>query len=513
MAGALESGGALSWASVEAFRTIFDSVNDAIFLHGADGRVIDVNRTMLNMYGVTREQALGMSIQRDFSSADAAVDRTHEIYSAVLAGENQLFPWKARRPGTGALFDVEVFLTRIEIGGEPLILATVRDISERKRLEDQLLHSQKMEAIGRLAGGVAHDFNNLLTIITGYSEMLLAHVGDITECHGELGEIRAAAEHAAALTRQLLIFSRKHISEPRLLDLNELLRRLGKMLARLLGEDVDLRTCLGEDLGLVLVDPAQIEQVVLNLVVNARDAMPHGGKLVIETGNVDLDEEYAKRHIHITPGRYILVAVSDTGHGMTAATQERIFEPFFTTKEAGKGTGLGLSIVYGIVKQSGGDIWVYSEAGHGTTFKIFLPRAEGRIEETTEAARPLPRGTETVLVLEDNEGVRRLTVEVLRSAGYTVLEAGSAQAAQELARVHPGTIDLLLTDVILGQVSGRDVARAIEAARPGLKTLFMSGYTSHTTVEAGVLEPGLAFLAKPFTPAALSRKIREVLGG
>jgi CheY-like chemotaxis protein len=370
-----------------------------------------------------------------------------------------------------------------------------------------------MEAVGRLAGGVAHDFNNLLTVITGYSEMLLAHIGDISECRGELEEIRAAAEHAAALTRQLLIFSRKHISEPRLLDLNEMLVRLGKMLSRLLGEDVEVRTNVDPHLGLVFADPVQLEQVVLNLVVNARDAMPHGGRLTIETQNVLLDEEYVKRHIHVAPGHYVLFAISDTGHGMNAATQERIFEPFFTTKEAGKGTGLGLSIVYGIIKQCGGDVWVYSEVGHGTTFKVFLPQAEGRIQAVAGPPAALPAGTETILVLEDNESVRRLTVEVLRGVGYTVLEAATPSEAREFARAHTGTIHALLADVILGQVSGREVARAIEQLRPGLKTLFMSGYSNHATVADGVLEPGLAFLPKPFTPSALTHKLRELLGG
>ncbi|HVX67029.1 MAG TPA: PAS domain S-box protein, partial [Bryobacteraceae bacterium] len=277
----MEFGGGLRWASSQTFQRIFDSVNDAIFLHATDGRIIDVNRTMLRMYGVSRDQALRMSIERDFSSPECAPDRLRDIWRAVVAGENQFFPWKARRPDTGAVFDVEVFLTRLEIAGEPAVLATVRDTSERKRLEEQLLHAQKMEAIGRLAGGVAHDFNNLLTVITGYSEMLLAHIGDIRECRGELEEIRGAAEHAAALTRQLLIFSRKHISEPRLVDLNEMLVRLGKMLSRLLGEDIEVRTNIDPHLGLVFADPMQLEQVVLNLVVNARDAMPHGGRLSI----------------------------------------------------------------------------------------------------------------------------------------------------------------------------------------------------------------------------------------
>jgi two-component system, cell cycle sensor histidine kinase and response regulator CckA len=508
----MEFGGGLPWASAETFQRIFDSVNDAIFLHAVDGRIIDVNRTMLQIYGVSREQALQMSIERDLSGPECPVERLPDIWRAVSAGQNQLFPWKARRGDTGALFDVEVFLTRIEIGGEPAVVAAVRDTSERKRLEDQLLHAQKMEAVGRLAGGVAHDFNNLLTVITGYSEMLLESAGDICECRGELEEIRAAAEHAAALTRQLLIFSRKHISEPRLIDLNEMLVRLGKMLSRLLGEDVEVRTNVAPHLGLVFADPVQLEQVVLNLVVNARDAMPHGGRLTIETQNIVLDEEYVKRHVHVTPGRYVLFAITDTGHGMTAVTQERIFEPFFTTKDAGKGTGLGLSIVYGIVKQCGGDVWVYSEVGHGTTFKIFLPEAEGRIEAVAGPPLALPGGPETVMVLEDNEAVRRLTVEILRGVGYTILEAATPSAARGLARAHQGTIDLLLTDVILGQVSGREVARTIEQLRPGLKTLFMSGYSNHATVTGGVLEPGLAFLSKPFTPSALTHKLREVLG-
>lgn len=384
---------------------------------------------------------------------------------------------------------------------------------ERRRLEEQLRQAQKMEAIGQLAGGVAHDFNNILTAITGYSELLLDELSPDSPLRDDVSEIRKAADRAATLTRQLLAFSRKQILALRVLDLNVLVADMDKLLRRLLGEDVDLVTKLDPALGAVKADPGQLEQVIVNLAVNARDAMPEGGKLTIETRNADLDESYAREHLPVTPGRYVLLAVSDTGTGMSQETQVHLFEPFFSTKEKGKGTGLGLATVYGIVKQSGGYIWCYSEVGHGSTFKVYLPLVEEPAQPlAAPRARTKPaRGWETVVVVEDEEGVRLLARRVLKAQGYTVLEATDGAAAVALAREHAGPLHLLLTDVILPASSGRKLADELVTLRPGLKVLYMSGYTEDAIVHRGVLDPGTAFLHKPFSPDDLTLKVREVL--
>jgi signal transduction histidine kinase/CheY-like chemotaxis protein len=394
------------------------------------------------------------------------------------------------------------------------MISVQREVTERRQLEEQLRQSQKMEAVGQLAGGVAHDFNNILVVILGYSELLLErHLEANHPWRREIEQIQKAGERAAALTRQLLAFSRKQIFQLEILNLNEIVADIETMLQRLIGEDIGLTTVLDPALAPVKADRGQIEQILLNLVVNARDAMPQGGKLTLETANAELDQAYALHHLDVKPGAYVMLAVSDTGIGMSAETQARIFEPFFTTKEAGKGTGLGLATVYGIVQQSGGTVWVYSEPGHGTTFKIYLPRLVKAISssEPDEVRPASAQGSETVLLVEDEVIVRELVRKVLTTQGYTVLEVSDGPAALQLNERHPGPIHLLLTDVVMPHMSGREVAEYLGPLRPQMKILYMSGYTDDAIIRHGVLEPGVDLLQKPFTPVNLARKVREVL--
>jgi signal transduction histidine kinase/ActR/RegA family two-component response regulator len=390
-------------------------------------------------------------------------------------------------------------------------IATKQDVTKRKSMEAQLLQAAKMEAIGRLAGGVAHDFNNLLTIISGYGQLLRERLSP--QDLGHVEEILKASDRAAALTRQLLAFSRRQILAPQVLDLNSIVANLEKMLRRLIGEDIELTTVKQSALGRVKADPGQIEQVIINLAVNARDAMPQGGKLTIETANVKLDETYARSHAGITPGPHVMLAVSDTGLGMDPETLGSIFEPFFTTKEKGKGTGLGLATVYGIVKQSAGSIWVYSEPGQGTTCKIYLPCIEEPMPEAEPAKvrAELAKGSETILVVEDEEGVRSLVCETLKSKGYNVLDARGPSEALTIVEHYVEPIHMLLTDVVMPQMSGKELAKRLSTVRPGAKVLYMSGYTDDAIVRHGVLEAGTSFLQKPFVPSILLRKVREVL--
>jgi two-component system, cell cycle sensor histidine kinase and response regulator CckA len=388
------------------------------------------------------------------------------------------------------------------------------DVTERRALEQQLRQAQKMEAVGRLAGGIAHDFNNLLMVISGYCEFLLERIGSDPALRGPAQEIANAAERATSLTRQLLAFSRKQMLAPKVLDLNAVVTENLKMLTRMIGEDIDLVMVPGGDLGAVKADPGQIEQVIMNLAVNARDAMPFGGKLTIETGNVMLDENYARFHAPVKPGEYVMLAISDTGMGMDAETQSHIFEPFFSTKGP-KGTGLGLSTVYGIVKQSDGYVWVYSEPGKGTTFKIYLPRvgATGEtiaVQPAVAAAKAGP-GHETILLVEDEANLRRLARQSLENQGYSVLEATDGAAAIQLSNAHPGPIHLLLTDVIMPGMNGRELALRISSLRPETKVLYMSGYTENAIGHNGTLDAGVSLLQKPFTLPALKAKVREVL--
>ncbi len=384
-------------------------------------------------------------------------------------------------------------------------------MTERKRLEHQLVQAQKMEAVGRLAGGIAHDFNNQLTVVLGRSEMLLERLPPEDPRRRPAQLIRETAERAAGLTRQLLAFSRKQVLEPKVLDLNQVVGGMEKMLRRLIGEDVELTLAPGAGLGAVSADPGQLEQVVMNLAVNARDAMPQGGRLLLRTANAELDTTACRRHADAAPGRYVMLEVTDTGVGMDAATQARIFEPFFTTKEAGKGTGLGLATVFGIVKQSNGHIWVYSEPGHGTTFKVLLPRIEGEADGAPAETAAARRGSETILLAEDEPELRALVAEHLEARGYTVLAAATPEEALGLARAHAGPIHLLLTDVVMPGLSGRALSEQFRAERPEARVLYMSGYTDEIIGHHGLLEAGTALLQKPFTGNALALKVREVL--
>jgi two-component system, cell cycle sensor histidine kinase and response regulator CckA len=398
-------------------------------------------------------------------------------------------------------------------------LEKVRTIEEKSRAEaalrqseDQLRMSQKLEAVGQLAGGVAHDFNNLLTVISGYSELVLNRLTESDENRPKVQEIKRAAERAATLTRQLLAFSRKQVLQPRLFDLNHLVSDMTKMLRRLIGENIEMTTVIGEAAP-INADQGQIEQVLMNLVVNARDAMPNGGHVTIETARVEIDDVYSSTHLNVKPGPYVMLAVSDSGCGIDAETQKHIFEPFFTTKEQGKGTGLGLSTVYGIVRQSGGHIWLYSEPGHGTAFKIYLPTATET--ETQPAAAPvdvaLPRGTETILIVEDEPQIRNLAFDCLKFCGYDVLSSSSGLEALQLIERLGRPIDLVLTDVVMPKLSGRELSERISAIQPSAKVLFMSGYTNDSVVNHGILDGDTWFIQKPFTLESLVRRVREVL--
>ncbi len=391
--------------------------------------------------------------------------------------------------------------------------ALIAEIAQSKQLEEQLWQAQKMEAFGQLAGGIAHDFNNLLTGINGFSEMLISGMIPTGSQLEYLQEIRKAGERAATLTRQLLAFSRKQVLQPVSLNLNDLVNELDKMLRRLIGAEIDLQTSCDPSIGQVRADSGQIEQVLLNLIVNARDAMPSGGHITLETRNVELDETYAWTHQEIQPGAFVLLAVSDTGCGMDAATKSKIFEPFFTTKAVGKGTGLGLAVVHGIIKQSGGSIEVYSEPGHGTSFKIYLPRINEPAHTNKVNARitPMPTGTETILLVDDEELVRETARLVLESVGYTVLVESNGNGALRICRSHPGQIHLLLSDVVMPGMSGRQLVEQLRGERNDIKILFMSGYTDDAILRHGI-EAGVAFLQKPLTPSALCRRVREVLG-
>jgi nitrogen-specific signal transduction histidine kinase len=408
----------------------------------------------------------------------------------------------------------------------PCVLCIVRDITDRRRLEEavrlsqqRLAQTQKLDAIGSLAGGVAHDFNNVLSVILSHSAMIIAGLKAGDPLLAELEAIRIAAERAADLTRQLLAFGRQQILKPQSLSLNDVLMRMEPFLRRLIGEDVELTIKCAEKLGTALLDPTQMEQVVMNLVANSRDAMPRGGQLTIETANVDLDESYAANSADVRPGPHVLLAVTDTGTGMSRETKSRIFEPFFSTKERGRGTGLGLATVFGIVKQSSGHIWVYSELGKGTTFKAYFPRSDQADPEavpggSSRAQKQVPLdGNETILLVEDDEQVRAVAARILRQHGYRVLPAESGSRALLVAENHPTTIHLLLTDVIMPLMSGRELAERLRRLRPAIKVLYMSGYTDNSIVHHGILDSDVEFLQKPIRPAALLRKLRQVLDG
>jgi PAS domain S-box-containing protein len=493
---------------------LLESASQAILSIDPAGRIVLANRRTEEIFGYAREELLGARIEILLpESKRASHGRQRDEYFA----QPRIRPMGtgldlAGRRKDGTEFPVEVSLSYIETQDGTFAIAFVNDTSERKKLEEQLMQAQKMEAVGRLAGGVAHDFNNMLTVIEGYNRMILDELSPLDPLRGCAEEIMKAADRAGALTNQLLAFSRRQVMQPRVMSVNTVIQRTEKMLRRLIGEDIEVRLGLGQDVGNIRADPTHIDQALVNLVVNARDAMPTGGKITIETANVHLDDTYVKTHPGVFPGDFVMIAVSDTGHGMDAETRRRIFEPFFTTKEKGKGTGLGLATVYGIVKQSGGDIWVYSEKDKGTTFKLYFPRVASSAADAAESAPELqPTGSETVLLVEDEKAVRDLTAKMLQKLGYTVLVAGGGAEAIEIARSFTGPINVLLTDVVMPSMSGRQVADALSGSRPGMKVLYLSGYTDNTVVHHGVLESGVNFLPKPFSREVLAKKLREVL--
>jgi len=438
-----------------------------------------------------------------------------EHWQAVLSGYGWQQESRIRtKSGREKTVEASVFAINGDAGQILCLVAIVRDVSERQRLQEQLQQAVKMEAVGRLAGGVAHDFNNLLNVIIGYSELMLERRNSAELLERGAREIRKAADRAANLTRQLLAFSRQQVLAPRILDLNDVIAEIKDLLRRMLGEDVELVVTPADGLDRVRADPGQIGQVIMNLAANSRDAMPQGGRFIVETANVMVDEAFSVQHANMPPGPYVVLSITDTGSGMTPEIRAHIFEPFFTTKETGKGTGLGLATVYGIVKQSGGYIWVYSEPGEGTTFKVYLPRVDALPERMQTATAPAVncRGSETLLVVEDEEGVRVLVRDYLQMSGYTVLEAGRGEEALRIACEHAGQISLMITDVIMPGMNGRELAERMVLLRPEMKVLYMSGYAETAVYRKGILEPGAPFLRKPFGPPDLGRKVRDVLG-
>ena len=493
-------------------QSITDHSPDAIVTTDREGNVTYVSRGAEAMFACRAVEMIGTPVAGLYPGGieEARLVRRRLLEAGPLRNYETGF---LARDGRRIDVSASIAMLRDPAGTEVGTLGVLKDIGERRRLEEQLRQSQKMEAVGRLAGGIAHDFNNLLTVIAGRAQLILSRLRPEEPIHRDASLVRTTADRAAALTQQLLAFSRKQVLQPQVLDLNKVVTGMEPMLGRLIGEDIDLAVVPRQELGRVKADRAQIEQVIVNLVVNARDAMPEGGRLTLETADVDLDAVSASRHFSVSAGAYVVLAVTDTGMGMDEATRTRVFEPFFTTKEPGKGTGLGLSTVYGIVKQSGGDIQLYSEVGQGTSFKIYLPRVveAAAPEEARPAPAAVPRGDETVLLVEDEPEVRDLAREILEASGYTVLQACDPQDAVLIAERHAGPIRLLLTDVIMPRQSGRALAERLRPLRPELQVLFMSGYTNEAIVRHGVLEPGTLFIQKPFTPEALGRKVREAL--
>jgi PAS domain S-box-containing protein len=499
--------------SVSRLEALLNNIPDIAWMNDDQGRFTAVNEAFARFLDRRRPDIIGKTVF-DLLPHELAVSSRGEDRLVLATGESLQVSNEFVRPdGRRTLFETIKTPIRTEGGRPSGTVGIARDITERRRLEEQLVQSQKMEAVGRLAGGIAHDFNNLLTSILGYCDLVLSQVDEASPLRPDIEEIEKAGQRAAALTRQLLAFSRKQIIEPRVVALNDIVLDASKMLRRLIGENIDLVTALDPGLWHVRADPGHIEQVLVNLAVNARDAMLQGGRLIIETKNVQFYEPYPSAHSQAAAGPYVLLAVIDNGVGMDAETQRHIFEPFFTTKERGKGTGLGLATVYGIVKQNMGDIWVHSETGKGSRFEVYLPRVEEAVQaiEAPLIAEDVPRGSETLLLVEDEDAVRALVARVLRSHGYQVLMAANAEQAEKVSSSFGGIIHLLITDVVMPRTSGPRLAESLLAVRPQMQVLYISGYTDAAVAEHGGLRSEVALFQKPFTPASLARRVREIL--
>jgi PAS domain S-box-containing protein len=500
----------------ERFRMLVETAPAAVVITDEKGRIADLNAQTLTMFGYQREELVGQSVELLLPERLKTI---HEEHRADYAKQPHPRPmglgmelFGRRKDGTE--FPVEISLGPLTTKEGLLVSAAIVDITARKRIEEQMRQSQRLEAIGKLAGGVAHDFNNLLGVILGCCDTITEAMPAEDPLAKRIGLIKQAGTSAADLTRQLLAFSRQQLLQPRVLDLKEIVAHVQAMLGHLIGEDVEFRASIDPDVGSIKADPGQIEQVLVNLAVNARDAMPKGGRLTIRVQNADLDESYKQQHQPVIPGPYVMLSVEDTGCGMDRKTQARVFDPFFTTKGLGKGTGLGLATVYGIVKQSGGYIWVYSEVEQGTVFKLYFPRIgqTAPVAEKVDVGRDALAGCETILLAEDSESLREMATEYLQSLEYAVIGAVSGKDALQRAEEFYGAIDLLLTDVVMPEMSGPELANQIAVARPAIKVLFTSGYTDDVIARQGMLNPASAFIQKPYRPKALARKVREVLG-
>jgi PAS domain S-box-containing protein len=498
-----------------ALRMLIESLPMGLVIADENGKITDLNESSLRMFGYSREELLGQTVET------LVPDRLRNSHRGHRAGYNkepharpmgQGMELLARRKD-GTEFPVEVSLGPLANQHGTLVSATIVDITERKKIEQQLRLAQRMEAIGQLAGGIAHDFNNLLAVIMGSADIIV----DVLPRGDPLGRkvelIRSAGSSAADLVRQLLAFSRQQMIQPVVLDVRKIIQRTQAMLERIIGEDIEFQVLMEDSVGSIKADPGQIEQVLLNLAANARDALPKGGRITIRASNVELDASDKKKHNPIVPGPYVMLSIEDTGCGMDLKTQARIFDPFFTTKEMGKGTGLGLATVYGIVKQTGGYIWVYSEVGHGTIFRVYLPRVGKAVQTAEREPSEIEdlQGSETILLAEDSESLREMAEEYLKSIGYTVLSAVSGEKALQLAKDFEGPIHLLLTDVVMPEMSGPELANQLASLRPGLMIIFTSGYTDDAIARQGILDPEVAFIQKPYRPKALAKKIRQVL--
>jgi two-component system, cell cycle sensor histidine kinase and response regulator CckA len=501
-------------ASEAQFRRFIENLPLGVYRSMPDGRVLMANPALLRMLGYDSWQELAFrNVEGEGFEAGYPRSAFREQIEREGEAKGLEAAWK-RRDGSVIFVRESARAFRADDGRVLYFDGIVEDVTERRRLEEQLRQAQKMEAVGRLANGVAHDFNNLLTVIMGYSDLLLERVSLPDGMRLPMEEIKKAADQAASLTRQLLAFSRKQVLQPHIVDLNSLLTNVDKMLRRMIGKNIELVTHLPSGLGRVKADPGQIEQVIMNLAVNALHAMPQGGQLTLEAANVELDSSYASSQESVLPGHYVMIAVSDTGIGMDAETRARIFQPFFTAKQRGEGMGVGLATVYGIVRQSEGHIWVYSEPGKGTTFKVYLPRIDQAVELIAPTQVPvdeLSRGSETILLAEDEEAVRSFARRLLESRGYQVLEAKGGHEALEVGGRYKKRIHLLLTDVVMPQMSGAELVKHLAPLHPETKVLYMSGYADHAVVQHGLLDPSTVFLQKPFTADVLARKLREVL--